>query len=236
MNKIKAIIVEDNKQEMDNLIWKIEHSCPLVEVIAKCRTGEQAISTIHQLQPDLLFLDVELGTMSGFDVLEQVQHIRFETIFTTGHDEYAIKAIKANALDYLLKPIDKDELVLAVNKVWGKMDYSARRPTRLAIPIQHSLRFLDFDNIAYCEARDNHTSFHLGNSNKQLIAKRPLKEFEEKLPTYQFFRVHRGYLVNRDYVQTFDRSSGAFVTLSTGKKLSVSPRRKDAFMTWLTNG
>lgn len=236
MSKIKAVIVEDNQHEMDNLRWKIDNNCPLVEVIASCRTGEEAITTIHQLQPDLLFLDVELGTMSGFDVLAQVQHIRFETIFTTGHNEYAIRAIKANALDYLLKPVDNDELVLAVNKVWGRLDLPRNRPLRLAIPIQHSLRFLDLDAVAYCEADDKHAIFYLSDTRKGIVSKRPLKEFEDKLPSDQFFRIHRSYIVNRDHVHTFDRSSGAFVTLSTGKKLSVAPSKKEAFITWLTTG
>lgn len=233
---LKAVIVEDNKSELENLAWKLEKNCPQIDIIARCRSGEEAVQTIHQLRPDVLFLDIQLGTMTGFDVLDRLQHIHFEVIFTTGHNEYAIQAINAlhnKPVYYLLKPIKQTELVTAVNKVWKLIGSAPAPVNRLAAPIQQQLHLLELDDIAYCESANNQTIFHFGNRREDMLIKKTLRHYEKELPPRQFFRIHRSYIVNRDYIAIYDRSSGGFVRMKSGKKLSISPDRREAFTAWL---
>lgn len=229
---MKAIIVEDEQTGLDNLLLKLKNNCPGVDVVATCRSGEDAIQQITALQPDLIFLDINLGSMSGFDVLERLLNIDFEIIFTTAYDQYAIRAIKTSALDYLLKPFTEDELKLAVQKAWGKMqNHSGAK--QIAVPDSYGLRLLKCDEIIWCEAENNVCKIYMAGdtSSGPLKISRTMNELYNKLPRSQFFRVHRGNIVNRNYVQELTREG--FVRLTNKSVVSVARNSKEEFVSWL---
>lgn len=229
---MKAIIVEDEQSGLDNLLLKLNQNCPGVDVVACCRTGEDAIKQITALQPDLIFLDINLGSMSGFDVLERLMHIDFEVIFTTAYDQYAIRAIKTSALDYLLKPFTEEELKTAVQKAWGKMqNHSGAK--QIAVPDSNGLRLLKCDEIIWCEAENNSTKIYLTGDSPGVPLKVPrsMNDLYHKLPRSQFFRVHRSFIVNRNFVQELTREG--FVQMTNKKSVSVARGSRDEFVSWL---
>ena len=236
MMKLQAIVVEDNKSEMENLLFKLDQNCPQIEIIDQCRTGEAAVKSIHQNRPHLIFLDIKLNTMTGFDVLDRLQHIRFEVVFTTGHSEYAIQAINSphsTPIHYLQKPIEVSELVKAVNKVWKRIS-ELPAPNWLAVPQQQKQLILELNEVVYCESANNHTIFHFSNGKKDLLIKRTLGHYEKELSGGQFFRIHRSYMINGDFLDFYDRANGGFIKLKSGKKLSISPERREQFLAWLS--
>jgi len=237
MNQISAVIVEDEKPNLASLIGKLRRSCPLVSIIGQCRTGEEAVKLIHTEKPQLIFLDIKLGTMSGFDVLERLQHVSFEIIFTTSYDQFAIRAIKANALDYLLKPINELELIAAVDKARRRIIEKSEsdKPTRIAVPYQHGIQFIGLEDIIYCEAFDNFTYIH-GPEFKPILVSRTLKKITEKLPLIDFFRIHRKFTVRRDYIHSYSREDGGLIILKNqhSTKLPLSRPRKEEFLEWLS--
>lgn len=220
MSKIKTIIVEDEKEGMENILLKLKKSCPDIEVVEKCYTGAAAIKAIEKHNPDLLFLDVRLGNMTGFDVLNKLPHIHFEVIFTTAFDQYAINAIKVNAIDYLLKPIKPKELEVAVDKTKKKLD-DLGSISKISVPISNGFKFIDIDDIRYCLADDNYTNIII-DSGKKIIVTKTLKHISQKLPANKFLRISRSAFINLDYVDSFQRSSGGLVIMKNGGELSVS--------------
>lgn len=218
---------------MENILLKIEENCPFIEVVAGCRTGEQAIEMIQELNPQLVFMDIQLGTMSGFDVLERLPDVNFEVIFTTGFDQYAVQAFKVSALDYLLKPIDDSELIMAVKKAYKKVKQQRGRKPCIAVPVKSSIRFLAYNEIMYCRADDQRTVIYIDASGGPLTVGRVLSDIESKLPAEHFFRIHRGAVINWEFVKSFERYSGGFVTMKDGRKLSVAKSRKEDFLEWL---
>lgn len=233
---MKAIIVEDEKTGLDNLLFKLRENCPAVEIVATCSTGEEAITAIEAYQPQLVFLDIRLGSMTGFDVLDRLSHIDFEIIFTTAYDQYAIQAIKTSALDYLLKPCKDEELKHAVQKAWRTMaEKQARKGDRqIAIPVEHSIRLLRYDDIVWCEADNNNAKIYLPGTAQAVKTPRSITELYQKLPRQQFFRIHRSFVVNRYHITEFNREG--LVKLTTRKSLSVSRNNKDEFLAWLGGG
>lgn len=231
MEKISSLIVEDEKRGLENLQIKLEEHCPQVELIGASNSGEQAIEDIKKLKPELVFLDIQLGTMTGFDVLETVPNVGFEVIFTTAYDQYALKAFKNNALHYLLKPIRPEELKLAVEKahklIKGKEDNKLL--SRIAVPVSNGLRFISVDEIIHCEAVNNYCLIHLFNG-KTVTVTRTLGNIEEKLKGHSFFRIHRSHLINLDYLESFLRESGGKVVLSNGTEMRVGRNYRDAFI------
>lgn len=239
MQSIRAVIVEDEPAGRDNLALKIRNNCPGIELIALCGSGEEAIQVIDDQRPQLIFLDIQLGSMSGFDVLERVKHVNFEVIFTTAFEQFAIKAFKTNALDYLIKPIDISELIGAVHKARTKIEAQAAASgpaaTRLAIPLGGGMRIVGFEEIIYCESDDNNTHIYLENMGKEGIrVARTLTSIAQKLPDQDFFQIQRSYIVNRRFVTGI--TGEGFATMKNGKSLSISRDRKDAFRQWLENG
>ncbi|MEM6633950.1 MAG: LytTR family DNA-binding domain-containing protein [Bacteroidota bacterium] len=235
MEYIQAIIVEDEKMTLESLVLKLQANCPFVQVIDKALTSKRAIESIQSLKPDLVFLDIQLDQMTGFDVLKQVQHVNFEVIFTTSYEEYAIEAIRANAIDYLLKPIDGMELLAAVNKAHKNIQERSKPLSRIALPVMHGLQFTSVDEIIYCEGQSNKTEVHLFNGKTFTVVK-TLKEMEFTLSRYNFCRIHRSYFINLDYIESFTRVDGGSVTMSNGDKLPVSRNRKDAFLSVVSSG
>lgn len=235
MSTLRAIIVEDDKVQLESLAKKISKNCSQVSIVDRCTSGEAAIESIQKHEPDLVFLDVDLGTMEGFEVLDALKNISFEVIFITGFREHMQSAIRANALDYLLKPVNEQELEAAVNRIWARFRTPKDPVTKILVHIDNTVKLLDLKDISYCRANNNRTFFHL-QDRSPLLVKKTLKEFDMKLPKQHFFRIHRSFLINRQYVDQFDRTNGGFVTMRCGKKLSVTPDRVKSFLAWLEVG
>jgi two-component system LytT family response regulator len=238
MKSLRAIIVEDEPTGIENLRFKLNENCPEIEIVAECLNGKDAIRQIRRHLPDLLFLDIMLGDMTGFDVLKEIRQPTFEVIFTTSYDEYAIQAIKSNALDYLLKPIDIDELIEAVSKMQRKLmekessSTSTSRPSKLGFPISTGQQFIDPDNIIYIAAEDNVAILHLPGREKVRLTK-SLGFVEEMLEDRGFCRVHHSYMINFNHMKEYVRQDGGYVIMSDKKLISVARRRKDDFLSQL---
>ncbi len=228
MAKIKAIVVEDEKEGMENIIIKIHKNCPDVEIVEKCYTGESAVKAIDKYNPDLVFLDVRLGNMSGFDVLNKLPHISFEVVFTTAYDQYAIDAIKVSAIDYLLKPIKPKELEGAVAKAKERLK-SIGSIKRICVPNNNGFLFIPVNDIVYCLADNTYTKI-FRESEKMVLVTRTLKEIAFKLPLNRFLKISRSAFINLDFVDSFQRSNGGLVTMKNGDELSVSKDRRNEFL------
>ncbi len=205
------------------------------------------MEAIEKLKPDLVFLDIEMPAMNGFEMLEQFTEIPFAIIFTTSYDQYAIKAIRFSALDYLLKPIDPNELVSAVKKVQEQRHLPMAEQfqmllkqvqgkehhfNKIAVPTFEGFELIPADEVLYCEANDNYTHLFLKNKTK-IIACRTLKEMEEQLQDFPFFvRVHHSYMVNLNEVTKYVRGEGGYLVMSDESTVNVSRSRKDSLMKW----
>lgn len=229
MTKIRAIIVEDEKKGMENIVLKIQKHCRAIEIIGSCFTGESAVKSIEQNKPDLVFLDVRLGTMTGFDVLSKLSHIRFEIIFTTAYNEYAIEAIRVNAIDYLLKPINPNELKHAVAKAQKRLA-SLGPITRISVPISNGFLFIPTEDIVYCLADNTYTKIFRTGDKKPILVTKTLKIITQKLPSDRFLRISRQAYINLDFVESFQRSSGGLVRMKSGDELSISKDRRQEFL------
>ncbi|MCB0639286.1 MAG: response regulator transcription factor [Lewinella sp.] len=238
MKQLRAILVEDEPTGMDNLRWKLQQHCPEVEIVAECTNGQDAIRALKRQLPDVLFLDIRLGDMSGFDVLAAIKQPTFVTVFTTSYDEYAIQAIKNSAVDYLLKPIDVDELIEAVAKVHlhyreSKTGHPGPDPVsgspRFGLPIATGQQFVDLTQLVYAQAEDNVAVVYFLDGAEVKIS-RSLGWLEEELAGKGFCRVHHSYLVNLFQMREYIRNEGGFVVMNGGKAISISRRRKDEFL------
>lgn len=222
----KAILIDDEVHCIDTLSMLISDYCPEVQVMEQCVSAKQGLIAVGRHHPELIFLDIEMPVMNGFEFLEQFTDIPFSVIFTTSYDQYAIKAIHFSALDYLLKPIDPKELVAAVQKVRvQKMLPSAeqfrmlidqvqnrlKQFTKVAVPTSEGFELIPVEEIIFCEADDNYTRFFLKNK-KRVIACRTLKEVEEQLTDFvSFIRVHHSYMVNLNEVDKYVRGEGGYL-------------------------
>jgi two-component system, LytTR family, response regulator len=237
----KTVLIDDETNSVELLEWQIARYCPSLKIVAQCKSARSGIEAIHQHRPDLVFLDIQMPEMNGFELLEQLNPIQFDVIFTTAHDEFAIKAFKVHALDYLLKPIDIEELQIAVRRFEQKAEGYAhpekirsepdfpRAPKRIALTTPDSLIFMQPDKIVYCEGDRNYTNFHLTEGKKKIVVAKTLKEVEEILVSYGFFRIHHSYLVNLAHILEFRRGSGGHVVMSNGSHLTVSRTKKIQF-------
>src|SRR6478672_11903891 len=204
---ITATIVDDEPYSCEALVTLLERYCPDVKVLDICYSAASALVSIKEQNPQILFLDIEMPHMNGFELLEQLPEINFELIFTTSYDQYDIKAIRFSALDYLLKPIDREELQKAVQKVsqrlahpvsqqieilLKKIHQPATAINKIALPTMEGLQMVPLDSIISCASDGNYTIFFLKN-NKKVIASRILKEIEEMLEDHTFTRVHNSY-------------------------------------------
>jgi len=247
---LRALIVEDERHSRENLKFLLRDYCPRVEVCGEAASVEEAIHAIKDQQPDLLFLDIELQDATGFDLLRRMPGLDAGVIFTTAFDQYAIQAIRFSSLDYLLKPIDIEELQSAVTKALEWQDRSAnqsrlelliarlesRRPDieqRICLATAEGLEFLPIAEIVYCAAGGSYTTFHLRDGRKVVVS-RNLKEFEGLLEGYPFFRAHNSYLVNLREVRRFVRSEGGYLQMSDQSNLPISPRKREEFLERMT--
>ena len=241
---IKAIVVDDESNARESLINMIKLFCKNVEVCGEGKNIDEAQELINAHHPDVVFLDIEMPHGNGFQLLERFDSIPFQIIFTTAYDQYAIKAIKFSALDYLLKPIDHEELQLAVEKVnenRGEEQSSHKFETlkqnlnqethleRIVVPDSDGLVVLELSDIVRCESDSNYTFIHLTTKKKIIVAK-TLRDFEEMLSTENFTRVHRSHLINMKHVKKYIRGEGGSVIMSDGSEVEISRRKKPEFM------
>lgn len=239
---IRAIIIDDEHYCVEVLSTLLKKYCPEVTVSATCSSGEEGLKAIHEYQPDLVFLDVEMPRMNGFQLLESLPEINFDLVFTTSYDQYAIKAIRFSALDYLLKPIDREELQKAVNKagkrqsgsinqqlqlLLQKINQPATRVNKVAMPTMEGLQMINVADIISCASDSNYTILHLKDKQK-LVVSRTLKEIEEILEEHSFVRVHHSYMVNLNEVTKYIRGEGGYLVMSDGSHIDVSRSRKDS--------
>jgi len=237
---LKAIIVDDEPYCCESLITLLEDNSK-VAIVAVCHNGIEALVAIKNHTPDLIFLDVEMPKMNGFEMLEQLTQVNFEIIFTTSYDQYALKAIRFSAIDYLLKPVDADELQNAVQKVVNrtqkpitqqleillqKIHQPTTRINKIAMPTMEGLQLIMVDSIISCESDSNYTILQLKNS-KKLIVSRTLKEIEELLEEHSFIRVHRCHLANLNEVEKYVKGEGGYLVMSDGSTIDVSRNKKD---------
>ncbi len=239
---IKSVIIDDEKKGRETLKNMLAKYCNNVEVVDEANSAKNGKEIIENHNPDLVFLDIQMPHGTGFDMLEDFEEVNFEVIFTTAYDQYAIKAIKFAALDYLLKPIDIDELKNAVDRVKNKLASVDTNKNfeiflqnlkginkKIALPTAEGVSFIETKKIIRCEADGNYTCFFLANENKILVSK-TLKEFEELLTDYDFFRVHNSHLVNLNHVVKYLKVGGDIVVMTDGSKIEISRRKKEAFL------
>ena len=241
---MQALIIDDEKHCREGLSIMLSKYCPDVEVLAQCPGPKAALQAIGKFHPDLIFLDIEMPGMNGFEMLENCKEYDFEVIFTTAYNEYAIQAIRHSALDYLLKPVNKNELVQAVAKVKESRQSKApagitqlmelmenRKPSeRIALPTIDGLIIIDLKDILYCQSENNYTRFHLVNGKTFFVSK-TLKKAEVLLMNDKdFFRIHHSFIINLRYIQRYYKGDGGEISLINGKNLPVSRTKKQEFL------
>lgn len=242
---IRAIIIDDEADAREGLKLTLEKFCPEVEILQLCATPDEGIDSIKKLKPELVFLDVQMPHKSGFNLLEELGEFNFEVIFVTAHDRYAIKAIKFSALDYLLKPLDIDELQKAVLKAMDRLREKSSKSSyeslfnnikfnnnsieKLAIPSFDGIIFEPVSDIIFCEADRNYTNLMMTDRRKIVVSKN-LKDFENMLGDSGFFRIHHTFLINMKHVKKYVRGEGGYVILEGGHHIDVSRRKKEAFL------
>lgn len=235
--KLKAVIVDDEPDSVDLLQMQLAKYCPQVEVAGAYTSSVKAVEVIEVLNPDLLFLDVEMPVLNGFELLEKISHLDLSVIFITAYNQFALKAFRFNALDYLVKPVDIDELVEAVGKAERRAIPSSSQLSmlnkqlrgepisKIAIPVRHGVSFVDFNDIVLIEASNNYSKIILKDKNFHIIAKL-LKDVQEVLEESHFLRVHRQYLINLIHVKHFNRNQ-LELTMSTGEVIPIAKNQKD---------
>lgn len=245
---MKTILIEDEEQSISALLADLKKHCPEVTVIGTTGSVSEGIELIQKTNPDLVFLDVQLSDGLGFDILEAYKNNDFKVIFTTAYSQYAIKAIKFSALDYLLKPINKDELKQAVNKALHtnkednqfKMESFIKNQNllnpnkRIALQTSQGVFLHELQTIIRCHSDGNYTTIHFTNDKRLLIAK-PLKEFEELLSIYGFERIHHSHIINLNHLGSYLNKDGGYVVLSDNTTLPVSSRKKAQLLKKLNN-
>ena len=247
---IKAIIVDDEPYSCESLATLLDRYCPNVKVADICYSGEAGLSAIREQHPQIVFLDIEMPKMNGFEMLEKIPEINFEIIFTTSYDQYAIKAIRFSALDYLLKPVDREDLQKAVHKATHDQSpplpqqleillQQVRQPLsmiqKIALPTLEGLQMVSVDSIISCASDSNYTIFLLKNKQK-LVASRTLKEIEEMLGEYSFLRVHNSYMVNLNEINKYIKGEGGYLIMSDDSSVDVSRSRKEMLLKKLQPG
>ena len=247
---ITATIVDDEPYSCETLATLLERYCPDVKVLDICYSAASALKSINEQKPQLLFLDIEMPHMNGFELLEKLPDIDFELVFTTSYDQYAIKAFRFSALGYLLKPIDQDDLRKAVQKAVNstshvspqqikvlleKLNHPTLIVNKIAIPTLEGLQMILVESIINCEADRNYTIINTKNKLK-IVASKTLKEVEELLEDYPFIRVHHSHIVNLNEVERYVKGEGGYLLMSNGSNIDVSRSRKEFLLKKLQPG
>jgi two-component system, LytTR family, response regulator len=240
---MKAVIIDDEKDSRTILANYLTKYCPEVTVSGFGESVATGLEVIKKHQPDIVFLDIEMPYGNGFDLLDKIEDVTFETVFVTAFDHYAIRAINQSAAYYLLKPVAIEELIQAVEKI--KKEYGEGRhaehtrllvqnsksgaPQKIMLPTLEGFEIVPIHSIMYCEAVDNFTRFHFESSPPLMIC-RTLKYFEEVLAGHRFLRVHRSHVINPDFVIRYSKGKGGYLTMKNNQELEISPVRKKEFL------
>ncbi|MBL7683917.1 MAG: response regulator transcription factor [Flavipsychrobacter sp.] len=240
---IKTVIVEDEAKGRDILKTLLTRYCKDIELIAEASNVTEAKKILSSTNVELLFLDIAMPDGNGFDVLKNGYNNTFEIIFTTAYEQYAIKAIKNNAADYLLKPLNILELQQAVTKAAKRIQEKKpsetqsstisnnikHQPSSLAIPVNDGLEFVPINSILYLTAKGSYTQIFC-NDKCTVLSSKPLKDYEYLLPKHQFFRTHHSNIINLSYVKHYHRGDGGYVTMTNGSNIDISKRKKKDFL------
>lgn len=235
-----AILIDDEPNSVDLLALRLQQRCPDIKVVAKCTNSLKGIEAIKLLKPDILFLDIEMPQLNGFQVLEAVSDQQFALIFVTAYDKFAIKAFRYSAIDYLLKPIEIEELLQAIEKVKKnkttskqQIEYfkesvqnTERAINKIALPYQNGVSFVNISDIIFCESDDNYTKFILANQKISLVTK-SLKEIQELLEDMGFLRVHRKFLVNLNHIKKYVKGDSYHIVMNNQTTIPVSRSQKN---------
>ena len=243
MTPIRALIIDDEQHCVESLSFRLSENCPHVKIIGDCQTVASGAEAIIRLQPDLIFLDINLPDGSGFSLLDKIAPASVHVIFTTAYDAFAIKAFKFNAVDYLLKPVGDDDIRTAVDRYKHRTlarDYAGLRNVleavrktgeginKIALPTAHGHVFVSLNDIIRLQADSNYTIFFLKDGSKITVAK-TLKEYDDLLSDLPFFRIHNSDIINLAFVKEYNKGKGGTVVLNDGTELEVSVRRKPLF-------
>jgi len=242
---MRAIIVDDERKSRETLQTLIEKYCDGVLIVGLANGVENALTLIQSQQPDVIFLDISMPDGSGFDLLRRVPKVDFEVIFVTAYDNYALQAIKTNALDYILKPISIDDLQAAIQKAFARLkekstegnikflleqlDTKVGKTGKIAIPASDGFNFVNLDDIICLSAEGSYTKIAL-IGGKVILSTRHLKEYEDQLPPSDFIRVHHSHIVNIGHITHYHRGEGGYVTMVNGTEITISKRKKKDFL------
>jgi len=244
MEKIKAILIDDELNSLQNLQQKLEGFCPDIAIVAVTQKPEEGLILIRQHQPDVVFLDIEMPKISGFRMLEELGEYDFDIIFTTAYNHYSVDAIRISAFDYLVKPIGIEELQQAVERLSKSLHRQTKekidilkkslsdnrsQDDKIAISTSEGIEFIPIKNIIHIESKSNYSKIFLMD-NKSIMVTKILKDFEEMLLPYNFYRVHNSHLINLNYIQKYVRSQGGHVQLQDGTLIDISRRKKEEFL------
>lgn len=237
---ISTVIVDDEPAIRDLNTKIIENKFDNIEVIGSFGTVADAVDFINKTKPQLLILDIRLTDGTGFNIIQKIEKYNYALIFVTAYNEFAIKAIKFSAIDYILKPIDEKEFCEAINRAIQTIDNSKlpqqvetffnyyekkTQSRRIVLKTTEAINVVDVSDIIFCRSESNYTTFYL-NDNSKIMVSRVMKEYEEMLSEYGFFRPHHSFLANLQYITKLDKSDGGFLIMKNGKEIPVSLRRK----------
>lgn len=241
---IKVVLVDDQEFCTEALKDILEEHCTEVEIVSICHSGKDGIKAIKKHKPDLVFLDVEMPEMTGFEMLEKFKDPEFDIIFTTSFDKYSIQAIRNSALDYLLKPVNPRELVAAVERakknnglpqksnlqlLYKNLSENKKTFGQVALPSSDGLLFVNVADIIHCESDSNYTTFYLTNKEKIVVTK-TLKEVESLLEGNNFFRIHNSHLISLSHIKKYVRGNAGYVIMTDGSHLNIGRNRKEDFL------
>lgn len=240
---VHCIIIDDEVNCIEMLEWLLKTYCPDVAIDALCDSGEKGIEAINKFKPDVVFLDIEMPRMNGFDMLEKFDKLFFDVVFTTAYNKFAIKAFNYSALNYLLKPVDPEDLQKTIKRIDEKKSSTSKEQLnillqniknisqpvqRIALSTSDGLIFVETKDIMYCQAESNYTNVKLTNGKKILVAK-TLKDIDETLSGKDFFRLHNSYLININQIKKFVRGDGGYVVMNDDTEITISRSRRDEF-------
>ncbi len=242
---IRCVLIDDESNSLEMMEWLLKTYCPQVKIEAMCNAAIKGIEAIREHQPDLVFLDIEMPHMNGFDMLEQFDKLPFDVVFCTAYDQFAIKAFKYSALNYLLKPVDPEDLKETIRRVEEKKSSPTKeqielllqnirqsaKPSvqRIALTTGDGMLFVPTQDILYCQAESNYTSVVLVGGRKVLVSK-VLKDIDEALSGPDFFRKHNSYLINLNHIKKYVRGEGGYIIMEDGANISISRSRRQEFM------
>ena len=246
---LRAILIDDEPFCTAGLEIDLRETCPHIEVVAICNTAKEGMKQIKALKPDVVFLDIEMPWMNGFELVEMLQPIDFEIIFITAYDQFAVKAFRLSAVDYLMKPVERPLLIEAVSRLTGRnpdtdiqqqkmaqllsniKDPVAGNP-KISVPNRDGLDLIAVRDIIYCKANSSYTEIFLLDGTSKLVS-RVLKDIAFQMESFDFMRVHQSYLVNMEHLKSYHRSDGGFVEMINADRIPVSRGRKEELTTRL---